>query len=82
MKITSIEVIPVTISIDPARVITSARGTHASSPFGIVKVNTDEGHTGLGEVSATPLWSGEDAATAGHIIQRYLAPAVEGLDPT
>lgn len=82
MRITSIEVIPVMIPIDSARVITSARGTHARSPFGIVVVNTDEGLAGLGEVSATHLWSGEDATTAAHIVESYLAPAVVGLDPT
>ncbi len=82
MKITSIEVIPVIVPMDPARVITSARGTHARSPFGIVVVNTDEGLVGLGEVSGTHLWSGEDGSTAAHIVDSYLAPALTGLDPT
>lgn len=51
-------------------------------PFLLVKVHTDEGITGLGEVSCTPRWSGEDQVTAAHFIQHYLAPALQGKDPS
>lgn len=61
--------------------IRSARGTHAASPFLLVKVHTDEGIMGLGEVSCTPRWSGEDHFTAQHFIQTILAPAIIGEDP-
>ena len=36
---------------------------------------------GLGEVSCTPVWSGEDAVTATHIIKGFLEPALKGEDP-
>jgi muconate cycloisomerase len=51
------------------------------SPFLILKLHTDEGVTGLGEVSSTPVWSGEDSLTASHIITSFLEPALLGEDP-
>ena len=82
MKITGIETIPVQLPINPQRAIRSGRGYHTSSPFLIVKVQTDEGVVGLGEVSCTAAWSGEDQFTAARIISTYLAPLLIGQDPT
>ncbi len=81
MKITSIETIPVQVPIHPERAIRSGRGSHLVSPFLLVKVHTDEGITGLGEVSCTPGWSGEDQVTASHFIQNFLAPLLIGENP-
>ncbi|HEY7909600.1 MAG TPA: enolase C-terminal domain-like protein, partial [Thermomicrobiales bacterium] len=81
MKISAIEAIPITVPIKPELVISSARGTHDVSPFVIVRVHTDEGVTGLGEVSCTPIWSGEDQVTAVHFIATILAPALVGRSP-
>lgn len=82
LKITRIETIPVQISINPERAIRSSLGAHTVSQFLIVKIHTDAGITGLGEVSCTAIWSGEDQVTAAHFIREYLAPALEGEDPT
>ena len=82
VKVTSIETIPVDVPIDPDRAIVGARGAHLSSPFLLVRVHTDEGLVGMGEVSCTPGWSGEDQVTAAHFIRDYLAPALEGEDAT
>lgn len=81
MKVTAIETIPVSVPLDPARMITSSRGVHDRSPFSIVRVETDEGFVGLGEASCTPRWSGEDSATVARIVSTYLAPLVVGHDP-
>jgi muconate cycloisomerase len=81
MKITSIETIPVDVPIDPQRAIVGARGGHLTSPFLMLRVHTDEGVEGLGEVSCTPGWSGEDRVTAAHLIATYLEPALIGRDP-
>lgn len=81
MKMTAIETIPLSIPIAPARVISSARGTHDRSPFLVVKVHTDDGLIGNGEVSCTPRWSGEDSATASHVIASYIEPRLVGEDP-
>src|SRR5437867_9972914 len=83
MKITRIESIPIQVPIKPAVAIRSGRGgSHLASPFVLVRVHTDEGITGLGEVSCTPRWSGEDQTTAVHFINQYLAPLLEGENPT
>lgn len=82
MKITSVETIPVEVPIQPQLMIRAAHGYHAKSPFLLVKVRTDEGITGLGEVSCTPRWSGEDHFTAAHFINSFFAPLLIGEDPT
>src|SRR5437762_11648071 len=67
MKITRVETIPVRVPIHPNLAIKSGRGgSHALSPFLLVKVHTDDGIVGLGEASCTPRWSGEDQFTAQH----------------
>lgn len=81
MKISHIETIPVRVPIHPQRAIHGGRGSHTESPFVLVKVHTDEGVIGLGEVSCTPIWSGEDQTTAVHCITTYLAPLLIGEDP-
>ncbi len=82
MKIARIETIPVQVPINPDRAIRGGRGGHYTSPFLLVKVHTDEGITGLGEVSCTPGWSGEDQVTAAHFINSLLAPLLIGENPT
>ncbi|MHB8618894.1 MAG: mandelate racemase/muconate lactonizing enzyme family protein [Chloroflexota bacterium] len=83
MKITRLEHIPVLVPIKPDRAIRSGGGGgHSVSPFLLLKIHTDEGITGLGEVSCTPRWSGEDQVTAAHFIDTILAPLLLGRDPT
>src|SRR4051794_32922630 len=82
MKISRIESIPVQVPIHPQRAIRGGKGAHTVSPFLLVKVHTDEGIVGLGEVSCTPLWSGEDQVTAAHFIDTILSPALVGQNPT
>jgi L-alanine-DL-glutamate epimerase-like enolase superfamily enzyme len=81
MKIMRVETIPIQVPIEPRRATKGARGSHLTSPFLLVKVHTDEGLIGLGEVSCTPGWSGEDQTTAAHVIAEYLAPRLIGEDP-
>ncbi len=54
------------------------RVTHDASTFTLVRVVTDEGVEGFGEVSATAAWSGEDAVTATHFVRDLLGPALVG----
>jgi muconate cycloisomerase len=82
LKITGVETIPVRVPLRKRFMIRSARGVHAASPFLLVKIHTDSGIVGLGEVSCTPRWSGEDHFTAQHFIQTILAPLLIGEDPT
>ncbi len=81
MKIASIETIPVRVPIRPDLAIRAKGGSHSVSPFLLVEVRTDEGVSGLGEVSCTPRWSGEDQVTAAYFINTILAPLLMGKDP-
>lgn len=81
MKITRIETIPVCVPIRPELAIRAKGGSHSVSPFLLIEVHTDDGVTGLGEVSCTPRWSGEDQVTAAHLINSILAPLMIGKDP-
>src|SRR4051812_45632639 len=82
MKITRIETIPVRVPIRQQVAITSSLGSHTYSPFLMLKVHTDEGIVGLGEVSCTPRWSGEDHFTARHLIHEPLGPPLNGRNPS
>jgi L-alanine-DL-glutamate epimerase-like enolase superfamily enzyme len=79
--ITSIETIPVRVPIDERLAIRAKGGTHSVSPFLLVRVHTDEGIEGLGEVSCTPRWSGEDQVTAAHFIATIFEPLLQNQDP-
>ena len=81
MKITSLETIPVQVPIHEHLAIRAKGGIHSVSPFLLVRVHTDEGIAGLGEVSCTPRWSGEDQVTAAHFITTILAPLLIGQEP-
>jgi L-alanine-DL-glutamate epimerase-like enolase superfamily enzyme len=81
LKITSIETVPVRVPIHERLAIRAKGGTHSVSPFLLVIIHTDEGVTGLGEVSCTPRWSGEDQVTAAHFIASIFAPLLMGQDP-
>jgi muconate cycloisomerase len=81
MKITSVECIPIRVPIRAAVAIRAKGGYHSVSPFLLVKVKTDEGLCGLGEVSCTPRWSGEDQVTAAHFIRTIFEPILVGQDP-
>src|SRR3954468_6853130 len=83
MKITRVETVPIRVPLNPQLAIKSGRGgSHTVSPFLIVRLHTDEGLTGIGEVSCTPRWSGEDQISAQHFIQTYFTPALLNQDPT
>lgn len=79
MKISRIETVPIRVPIKPELAIKSGRGgSHSVSPFLLVKIHADDGLMGLGEVSCTPRWSGEDQVTAAHFIETYFAPLLVG----
>jgi L-alanine-DL-glutamate epimerase-like enolase superfamily enzyme len=82
VKITRLETIPIRVPLKAEFAIRSGRGgSHAVSPFLLVKVHTDEGLVGIGEASCTPRWSGEDQVTGAHLLKTYLEPLLLGEDP-
>lgn len=82
MKITHIETFSAEIEVRPEVAITSSRGQHLRSPFLVVRIETDEGVVGAGEATTMVRWSGESCWTAQSIVERVLAPALIGADPT
>src|SRR3954465_10322341 len=79
MKIARIDTIPIRVPIKPQLAIRGGRGlSHSISPFLLVKIHTDHGLTGVGEVSCTARWSGEDQVTAAHFINAYFGPLLVG----
>ena len=69
MNITHIETIPIRIQKKPSLAIVSSLGSNRnSSTFVIVKIFTDDGIIGLGEVSCDPVWSGDRPARPGRQI--------------
>jgi len=81
MRITKIESIPVRLVKKPERAIRTSKTFNPESTFLLVKVHTDEGIVGLGEVTCDPVWSGEDALTAAHFIETIIEPLFVGEDP-
>jgi DNA-binding NtrC family response regulator/L-alanine-DL-glutamate epimerase-like enolase superfamily enzyme len=82
IKFTRVEKMPVQVQNSPELAIKSGRGgSHVKSPFLLVRMHTDAGLTGLGEVSCTPRWSGEDSTSAAHFISAYFSPLLIGRDP-
>lgn len=82
MKITHIEVTPVRIPVKYAKHIVSPLGAHTVSEYLLLRVGTDVGIEGIGEVNPMPVWSGESVWSAQEILNKLLAPSVIGADPT
>lgn len=77
-EVVEVRTVPVSPRVRAQMLVEGARGAHAKSHFLLVQVRTRAGVRGLGEVSATLAWSGEDGRTAQHAINTALAPAVVG----
>jgi muconate/chloromuconate cycloisomerase len=77
MKITGIEVVPLSIDYNVDWAI--ATGMIDGIGYIIVKIQTDEGTTGIGEIGR--YFEGETQAGVLLSIQRFLAPRLIGLDP-
>ncbi|MGI5156226.1 mandelate racemase/muconate lactonizing enzyme family protein [Microbispora sp. CA-102843] len=76
MKVTRLEAVPVSVPLREP--FTSALGVQATSDYGIVIAEADDGTIGLGEISL--IWHGNGAALCD-LVERLLAPAVVGADP-
>lgn len=82
MKITSLETIRVNVPVKSHMTAKTSHGEHATSPYLIVRLHTDEGLVGLGEGTISPGWSGETVPGAAAIIEDLVAPVITGHDPT
>ncbi len=82
MKITAIETIPLRIGVD-RRVgeVTETKGFRFTSHIVLIRIQTDAGIEGIGEVNGSPDWSGETYLGAQAVIDLHLAPKLIGEDP-
>lgn len=76
--IAAVETTVVTAHAKPGLRVRGARVVHDTSSFVLVRVLTDEGVEGFGEISATAAWSGEDHITATHFVRDVFAPRLVG----
>ena len=77
-SIAAVETAVVTAHAKPGLRVRGARVVHDTSSFVLVRVITDEGVEGYGEISATAAWSGEDHVTATHFVRDVFAPLLLG----
>lgn len=81
MKIQRIEAVPVNVPLKDGMATKTSHGEHATSPYVIVRIHTDEGVVGLGEATVAPRWSGETSPGSVAIIHGLIAEALMGEDP-
>src|ERR1044071_9534841 len=81
MKIPRVESIPICVPLKKGMTAKTAHGEHATSPYVLVRVHTDDGLIGLGEATISGLWSGETQAGTVAAIKDYIAPQLVGKDP-
>ena len=83
MKITKVELIPV--DIPRKKVLTLAHygnlGEGGNFEFVLVRVHTDEGITGVGEVPPLPPLSPESQPVIMDVQKKFLVPSLLGMDP-
>lgn len=79
MKIVKIEIIPVTIPF--VRVLKTAIGDWDTAEFVIVRLHTDAGIVGIGEVPPWIAVSRISQEAIINIIHKHIAPVIMGLDP-
>ena len=79
MKITAVHVETLELTMEEPFVIASS--AMAYGPCDLVRVETDEGITGIGEACPAYEFTGETLWSAADVIEEYLGPAVVGRDP-
>jgi muconate cycloisomerase len=80
MNVTNVRTIPVSVPF--AVDFDVASGGVPAADHVLVTLETDAGVTGLGEASPMPFFTGETQETVVTMVEEYLGPAVEGLDPS
>lgn len=81
MRIRSIEAEPIDGDIRSEVAIVSSLGEHRRGQYVLVRIESDDGSTGLGEASVTSVWSGETQAGTLALIREVLGPLLIGADP-
>ena len=59
----------------------TAHGEVTASRYVILEIESDDGQVGLGEVTCSPGWNGEEASGTTALVDQLLGPALLGADP-
>jgi len=82
MRIHRIETVPVKIPVNRGvGTVQDPKGFRFQSQILLVVIRTDDEVVGVGEVTASPDWSGETCLGAKSLIDNHLAPRLIGEDP-
>jgi muconate cycloisomerase len=81
-QIRAIEVTRISQIVRRELAIISAAGSQPESNYIVVSIHTKSGHTGYGEATVVPAWSGESQDSAASIVHALLAPLLIGEDAT
>jgi L-alanine-DL-glutamate epimerase-like enolase superfamily enzyme len=81
MKIRDVQAVPVRVPRTPRFLPKTAHGEVTASEYVVLEVRTEDGLTGLGEVTCAPRWNGEEAAGSTALVRDVIGPALRGLDP-
>lgn len=81
MKIARVSATPVEIPRKGEFLPKTAHGETSASRYVILEIETDTGLIGIGEVTCSPRWNGEEALGTTAVVEKTLASAVVGFDP-
>jgi len=78
IKITKIDATPITIPFHTPVVLSF--GVVDKRSYVVLQMHTDRGFIGIGEAAPLPIYSDESVESVKHAIDRYLSPAIMGMD--
>lgn len=81
MKIRQLDAIPVRVPRLSRLLPKTAHGETTASDYVLIKLYTDTGIVGLGEVTCSPRWNGEEAKGTVDLVNSQLNDALRGLNP-
>ncbi len=81
MKIVRVVATPVQVPRLARLLPKTAHGEVPASRYVVIEIETDSGIAGIGEVTCSPAWNGEEALETSEILARSLGPALVGADP-
>jgi L-alanine-DL-glutamate epimerase-like enolase superfamily enzyme len=79
LKITDIKATPITIPFHQPAVLSF--GVVDKRSYVVLRIYTNQGILGVGEAAPLPIYSEESVETVKFTIDRYLAPAIIGMNP-
>lgn len=79
MKITEVEIFPVSVPTIMPYVVSS--GTMSAANSVVIKLHADNGLYGIGDTSPSPIFSEETQQSVTSTLREILAPAIKGMNP-